>query len=258
MTPAPPDVLDHSLTRRLLETVVRLGDTVQLASERRERFIEALIELTGSDAGHWAWGRGRPPASGIVTLAVLPLGYTPDQLTAMHELSQDPVYDQEVRSRLMGRIGLDGQVCVTNDDVFADGTWEQSGTFAYYRRVGLFAWLNAIRYTTDDTWVNLHLIRSVGKEKFSPRERSLIGLALASVSWLYPAVSERVPLEDIAELTPRQRLVLTLLLDGLSRKQIARRLELTENTVGDHIKTIYQHFGVHSVAALAAQFLKNQ
>ena len=45
-------------------------------------------------------------------------------------------------------------------------------------------------------------------------------------------------------------------LDGLSRKQIAANLAITEQTVGDHLKALYKHFGVHSAGELAAHFLR--
>lgn len=49
-----------------------------------------------------------------------------------------------------------------------------------------------------------------------------------------------------AHLTPRESLVLELLVQGNSQKQIARRLNISHHTVADHCKIIYQKLGVHS------------
>jgi DNA-binding CsgD family transcriptional regulator len=49
-----------------------------------------------------------------------------------------------------------------------------------------------------------------------------------------------------------------MLLDGLARKTIAVRLSITEDTVGDHLKSIYAHFGVGSASQLAALFLRDR
>lgn len=46
------------------------------------------------------------------------------------------------------------------------------------------------------------------------------------------------------QLTTRQREVLDLLCQGLSNKLIARRLELSENTVRRHVQDILKHFQV--------------
>ncbi len=44
----------------------------------------------------------------------------------------------------------------------------------------------------------------------------------------------------------------------MSRKQIASELNITEDTVGDHIKSIYAQFCVGGASQLAALFLRNQ
>lgn len=49
-----------------------------------------------------------------------------------------------------------------------------------------------------------------------------------------------------AHLTPRESLVLELLVRGNSQKQIARHLNISHHTVADHCKLIYQKLGVHS------------
>ena len=47
-------------------------------------------------------------------------------------------------------------------------------------------------------------------------------------------------------ITPREKAVIGQLLNGLSTKQIARRLDLSPHTVNDHFKAIYPKIGVTS------------
>lgn len=61
---------------------------------------------------------------------------------------------------------------------------------------------------------------------------------------------------SIPRLPPRQRTVLALLLRGLSRKQIATELELSNHTVNDHVKDIYHAFEVHSYPELIRKFME--
>jgi DNA-binding CsgD family transcriptional regulator len=52
--------------------------------------------------------------------------------------------------------------------------------------------------------------------------------------------------------TPRERQVTEALLQGASRTQLARRLQLSEHTVGDHLRTLYRKAGVTGRGELAA------
>lgn len=49
-------------------------------------------------------------------------------------------------------------------------------------------------------------------------------------------------------LTERQRDVMRLVLKGLANKEIARELTISENTVKQHLQSVYSYFGVSSRA----------
>lgn len=74
----------------------------------------------------------------------------------------------------------------------------------------------------DDSFLMLHMLREAG-------ERS----------------KRAEPGEDV-HLTPRQREVLGLLAEGLSARQIAGKLVLTETTVRNHIRAVLTELGAHS------------
>jgi DNA-binding CsgD family transcriptional regulator len=57
----------------------------------------------------------------------------------------------------------------------------------------------------------------------------------------------------LGELSPAQRRVLDLTLDGLAEKQIARRLSISQHTAHNHLREIYRTFGVHSRIELVAR-----
>jgi len=76
-------------------------------------------------------------------------------------------------------------------------------------------------------------------------------LSSATASVQPPAAAPR-PL-----LTPRQEEVLQLLLNGFSNKEISRLLELSEETVKNHVSSILRSFGVASrtqAVAVASRF----
>ena len=53
-------------------------------------------------------------------------------------------------------------------------------------------------------------------------------------------------------LTPREREVMILVADGLSNKEVGRRLNLSDGTVKIHLHNIYQKVGVGNRTALTA------
>lgn len=53
-----------------------------------------------------------------------------------------------------------------------------------------------------------------------------------------------------SQITTAEARVLILLLDGLSEKEIAKRIVLSPHTVHNHVKRIYSAYGVHSRAEL--------
>ena len=55
----------------------------------------------------------------------------------------------------------------------------------------------------------------------------------------------------------RQAQVVSLLAEGLTDKEIAHALGLSEQTVGSYLKTIYRRNKVHSRAALVARWLRD-
>jgi DNA-binding CsgD family transcriptional regulator len=57
---------------------------------------------------------------------------------------------------------------------------------------------------------------------------------------------------DLTPLTDRQRELIDLALEGLSDKAIARRLSISDHTVGNHFRAIYAQLGVSKRSQLIA------
>lgn len=76
--------------------------------------------------------------------------------------------------------------------------------------------------------------------------------------WLSRLIGDEVASEEavvqaaaVEGLTPRELEVLRLLADGLSNRQIAARLVISEKTAGRHVSNIFGKFGVHNRAQAA-------
>jgi two-component system, NarL family, nitrate/nitrite response regulator NarL len=64
--------------------------------------------------------------------------------------------------------------------------------------------------------------------------------------------------EPFFELSHCEQQVVTLVCEGLSNKEIARRLGVTEGTVKGHLHLIYKKLGVRSRTHLLIRFRKSQ
>jgi DNA-binding CsgD family transcriptional regulator len=110
------------------------------------------------------------------------------------------------------------------------------------QRTGVRSRVLGVRYWKEGIWANSFLKGRVLTESLTRRVANLVDLA--SINWFHSNPSEQVPSEAFQGLSPRQRSSQFLLMDVLSRKQIASRLGLTEHAVGDHMKALYQRFRV--------------
>ena len=123
--------------------------------------------------------------------------------------------------------------------------------------IGFVDWMQAGKFE-GDSFAMMTLVRRVGRPQFESHNCRLLDHAFTCIPWLWPNPDEKVKQASIDELTPRQRAVTFLLLDGLSRKQIAGRLGISAETVDHHLKAVFKHFEVQSGMELASLFLKNQ
>jgi DNA-binding NarL/FixJ family response regulator len=82
-----------------------------------------------------------------------------------------------------------------------------------------------------------------------------LALATTQTQPEQPDGSPHGPKQPVMELSPRERQVAALLAEGLTNRQIAERLVVTERTVAAHIEHILDKLGFasrHQVATWAA------
>jgi DNA-binding CsgD family transcriptional regulator len=96
----------------------------------------------------------------------------------------------------------------------------------------------------------LLLTRGPGSRDFSDRDRTVVALLRPHLhaAWLRADTARR----DTADLTPREREVLTLAADGRSNDEIARLLVVSTATVRKHLEHIFDKLGVRTRTAAAA------
>ena len=78
------------------------------------------------------------------------------------------------------------------------------------------------------------------------RASSSVGKAVISEELLEVLMTEESKTEHLRVLTPRQREILELVVEGLSNARIAERLFLTESTIKQHLRAAYKLLNVRN------------
>ena len=146
----------------------------------------------------------------------------------------------------------------TRQAVTSDRVWYSSPEYQdHIRLAGIDASLAS--FYRPEPWnitsaVTAH--RPIGDAQFGERERQLFELAQGEIGPLIGTALAGPGAPSELRLPPRVRQTLHCLLEGDSERQAARRLGLSQETVHQYIKHIYQHYGVRTRAELLTHWLR--
>lgn len=111
-------------------------------------------------------------------------------------------------------------------------------------------------YPLDENSLSaLGFYRKPRAEPFTQRDKMIAHVVLSEVSWLHMSGWPEDRGAKVPHLTPKLRLVLNLLIEGMGRKQIADHLDISPHTLSGYVKEVYKHFGVGSQPELMRKFL---
>jgi DNA-binding CsgD family transcriptional regulator len=243
------------LTDEDIRAIVRLVGGVagltESVTDRRRALVSGLAAMVEADV--WAWTHtvgyceGRPAA-----LSIIDGGWHDDFDRAR---GWKTTFEPGFVAAMMPQCTSERPSTLVFDPThpgWGDGSLHRD----VLRPAGLEHLLFSIHPLGDGRISGIGLHRRVGRPAYEPREVAIVQLVANQVDWLHhidpPPVAAEPGLRD---LTPRDREVLLHLVGGGSRKQIARKLGLSEHTVGDHIKTLHRRLNVNSRSELMAKFL---
>jgi DNA-binding CsgD family transcriptional regulator len=141
------------------------------------------------------------------------------------------------------------------DQLIETRTWRRSDFYQHFMRpAGVDHGLYGALRIDDSTCDVLACWRETKDRPFDEDNLSAIELLVLEFGhlWRRQTLAEPWP----GRLAPRYRRTLELLLTGMSEKQVATELGLTQNSLHSYVKTLYRMLGTSSRAELMAQAIK--
>ena len=253
-----PDLLLSELDARAL---IRLVADVALfegpVQAKKHFLMTRLAKAVDSDA--WAWILSRAESSNDIPSVVefLHAGMSERQFGAYVSMMQDRRCPRVEYSALNRLRMTQRHFTRTWDQLVSKDIWYGPANERFLNEVGFEHVMYSVRILDNDgLFSGISMKRSVGREGFTARQRRMLHIVSAEVDWLHACTKSLASATyRVRSLSPRQRTVLTLMLEGQSLKQIAFHLGITPNTVAGYTKEIHKHFGVKSRGELIHRFI---
>ena len=238
-----------------------LGETAACPGghQEKKRFLmNGLSELVGADAWLWALTCRLTPGEPQIHVGFVRDGFEEEQFMKFLKIVEHPalaegsrLFFESVVDRMkqttMTRLEMDPEQIVARSEV--QQSWDEAD---------LGDMILSGHPLDANSLSSIGIYRRKDGGHFTDREKKMAHIVLSEVPWLHMAGWPEDRGATVPQLSPRQRMVLNLLLDGLGRKQIAHHLEITENTVSGYVKDLYKYFGVQSQPELMRKFLTGQ
>ena len=243
--------------RRLYRLVGEIRELRSHPTVQRQRMINGLCELIGAWHGFSVHFAHFTPEQWVQAASVV-TGGAPDSRTlkwfaewaAHNKLNDDPLVDACTRMRRP--VGA-----IRRRDLQAAGLHNGGEIYhGWYEISDLGDSLVSIHHRSGPTDVaGIALHRERNDADFSVRDRKMMRLFMIELYRLYRDGELEAGQGELL-LPPRQQQVLERLLHGHSAKQIAAAMGLSQRTVEEYARGLYEKFGVTTRAELMARFLR--
>jgi DNA-binding CsgD family transcriptional regulator len=223
---------------------------------KKRQLMEGLCRLVGAD--YWVWsvsasrGQGEQP----VYLNALNGGFEPEQFGRLTKAIDHPdmkaLTAPFVAELAKKRTHLTRRFLQT----YPDEALPAESILNLWKDAGIGAIMLSFRPLGEKQMSAITLYRRLGRPLFDAREARIAHIVLTEVPRLHAEGWPQDCDATLPGLSPRPRTVLNLLLQGLSRKEIATSIGVTEGTVNDYVKVVYKRFRVQSQSQLMNRFLR--
>ena len=224
------------------------------------RIMAGLSEVTQADG--WLWIRSRFPLDGGKPANI---DYTYGGAVGQHSIAAYADWSFEVDGEaeelkvLKPLIAAGRHATHSRTELIPEAVWQDRRCRAHVDRMGLEAFMYSLVPLAEHQGAMVTsgpiLFRKIGRPEFDRRAAMLTHLMIQECGSLHTEGLDMQRVDDVAMLTPRQRSVLAMMIEGLNIDRAAGHLRLSPHTVNDHVKAIYRHFDVQSRSELMRRFM---
>ncbi|MGL5166926.1 MAG: helix-turn-helix transcriptional regulator [Afipia sp.] len=240
----------HDIVRLLGDAIVSRKDF----SSVKRLLVEGLCALVKADSWTWSLGCLVQPGEQPVYLGLTHGGFDEARYARLLLAAGHP--DMAWASeKLLGEMRQrGGHVTRVRQQIVDEPTFVASGVNAHLCDADIGPFIFSLRPIDERAVSTISIFRRKNDPPFSEREARIAHILLSELPWLHEHGWPTDRGATVPRLSPRLRLVLNLLLDGRTRKEMAASLSLSEYTIAQYQSAVYRHFGVHSHAALLRRF----
>jgi DNA-binding CsgD family transcriptional regulator len=226
--------------------------------ERRIRLIQQLSALVEADIWSLVTGIINPEVTGDAMVYSCHDGGFKDaqERGDFYRIILHPDMAARIQTPLTKAVAENCPIAMRRGDLIADDEWLTQYVSEIWRSAGFDDFiLVAVPQAKGYSALGVH--RRLGRPRFGERELAIVEIVFTQIAWLHREINNPVAAEAALRLSPRERQVLVLLLEGASRASIASALKISVHTVVDYISEIYKEVGVNSHKQLLAHFARN-
>lgn len=240
----------RAITRLLGETAAVDGDH----AEKKRYLMDGLCELIEADA--WTWGLAcqTTPGSQQTNVVSLNGGFDEERFACYLKAVEQPEMGQVALRFFQELEKSQSTLTMRREDIDPDNLAKSSGAGELWAAADIGSLIMSMQPVEGGQTSGVGIYRRLAAPAFTAREVKIANIVLTEVRWLYLSGWPKDRGATVPRLYPQQRIVLNLLLDGMSRKQIAAHMNLSEHTVSGYVRDVYRHFMVHSHPELMKRF----
>lgn len=222
--------------------------------EKRRVLMDGLVKLVGAD--RWWWSVACPndadgrPRYTAVSHGGFEDGLFAKLLAAVEFPGSWRVFTHLARELEERKVHLTR----TRGQMDLDGRFGEPETRGMWREAGVGDLMISVCPLANGDYSAVGIYRGNDAPPFEPRQADIVHILLSEVSWLHVLGWTDEQNETLPKLSPRRRMVLNLVLEGQSRKEMAASLGISVHTLDGYVKDIFRLFGAHSQAELIARF----
>ncbi len=249
--------LDKADVRAIVKLLGQTCATKGTINQKKHFLMKGLCKMLDIQAWACVHAVEMTPGKLPVYVAYIHGGFTEENLAAFIKIQSHPDMARmsiPISEELIGRVT---PISRTLQQMLSIDEFTQASVGEEWRACGIYPRLLSFHPLADGSFSGLALYRSCEKPLLTDREARIAHIVLSEVPWLHERQGAAAELAlEVPQMARLQRLVLELLLQGLTRKRIAHTMGISVNTVAGYVKDIYAYFGVSSQPALIKRFFR--